>query len=97
MGDMAFYDDSLTVDISVDKERVKQMSTDEKLNVLVDIAFANHRQIRHQGEILYGGKDKPEGICEVVRTTKKAVIWLWGIFCGVSGVYFTLLVYHIMK
>jgi hypothetical protein len=90
------YNDSLTVDISVDKERVKQLGVDEKLNVLVDIAFANHREIRHQGEILYGDT-KTEGICEVVRTSKKAIIWLWGIFCSVSGVYFTLLVYHIMK
>jgi hypothetical protein len=88
--------DDAGIEIRVDLDNVKKMTSEQKLNVLIDIAFANNRGISRQGRILYG-EDGQQGICETVRTTSKAVKWLWGIFCAVatfmSGVLFT----HIMK
>ena len=92
---MANYSDSPTVDVALDKERVKQMGAEEKLNILVDIAFVNHKLLQNQGGVLFG-KDGNEGICDTVRTTRRALLWLWGVFCGVSGTFFLLLISHIV-
>ena len=85
-----------TIEVTLDKERVKQMGSEEKLNVLIDIAFQNNALLQDLGKVLYG-RDGKEGICETVRTTKNRVIWIWGIFCGVSGFFISLLVYHIVR
>lgn len=90
------YSDAPSIEVALDKERVKSMGQDEKLNVLVDIAFANHITIRHLNSIMIGDVDH-EGICDTVRMTKKAMLWLWGIFCGVSGAFFTVLVFHLAR
>ena len=83
-----------TIDIALDKERVKQMGQEEKLNILVDIAFRNHQLLQSQAHILYG-EDGETGICETVRTTRKMILVLWTIFCGTAGVYLTILLMHI--
>jgi hypothetical protein len=90
------YSDAPSVEVALDKERVKAMSQEEKLNVLVDIAFANHQTIKRVGGVLSGDEKEP-GLLDTVRDTKKALMWLWGVFCGVSGSFFTVLIYHISK
>jgi hypothetical protein len=84
-----------TVIVAMDKAHIRSMSSDEKLNILVDIAFANHKELSRQSNLLYGNGS--EGLCDIVRTTKRALVWLWGIFCGISGVFFTILIYHLVK
>ncbi|MBE3139787.1 MAG: hypothetical protein IMZ53_04290 [Thermoplasmata archaeon] len=93
---MSTYSDASAVEVALDKERVKAMSQEEKLNVLVDIAFANHQTIKKVGKVL-SGDGKEEGLLDTVRDTKKAVTWLWGMFCGAGGAFFSAFIYHIMK
>jgi len=88
------YSDAPTIEVALDKERVKQMGSEEKLNVLVDIAFRNHQLLQSQATILYG-KDGNEGICETVRSSRKMLFWLWGVFCGTAGIYLSILLVHI--
>ena len=93
---MTNYSDASTIDVALDKERVKQMGQEEKLNILIDIAFRNHQLLQAQAIILYG-KNGTEGICETVRSSRKMIFWLWGIFCGVSGLYLSILLVHMGK
>ncbi len=88
--------DNTIVEVTFDKERIKAMETPEKLNTLIDIAFANHQELRRQGRVLYG-ENGAEGVCDIVRTTRNAVKWLWGIFCMVAAGFFTILMLHVMK
>ncbi len=93
---MTVYSDAPTIEIALDKERVKQMSSEEKLNILIDLGFANHRTIAKVAAILQGNEKSP-GLCDTVRSLRKSVVVLWSIFCGVSGAFFTVLMAHILK
>lgn len=93
---MTTYSDAPTIDVALDKERVKQMGMEEKINVLIDIGFANHSEIHRQGLILYG-EHGDKGLCESVRLNKAGLFWLWGIFCGVAATFFGILIFHIGK
>ena len=84
------------VEIKLDKDRIKTMETSEKLNVLVDIAFANHTSIRRMNSILIGDENH-EGFCGMVKATRKSIRFLWGVFCSVAGAIFTALLYILTK
>ncbi len=84
------------IDITLDKDTIESMSSDERVGILLNLAFANRASIDRMELLMIGDGDK-EGLCDTVRSTKKSMTWLWSIFCAVSGAYFTLLVYHISK
>lgn len=70
--------------ISFDIDDIQDKSDSDKLDLLLKIAFVNHRTLTEHGKLLFGnGK---EGICDTVRTTQKAVKAMWGLlFLVISG------------
>lgn len=93
---MKLSNGTASIEIALEKERIKTMPVEEKLNMLVDIAFATHEELSKQGKILYG-TNGTQGMCEIVRAVKRSTAWLWSIFCIVSGAYFTILTLHIVR
>ena len=88
--------DHTDIEVSLDKESVKRMSMEEKLNILVEIAFANHNELAAQSKIIFGNEGQ-RGLCEDVRTSKVLLGWLWVVFGAVSGAYFAVLTLHILR
>jgi len=84
------------IEVALNKEKIKTMASDDKLNILVDIAFANHMSISRLNSILIGD-GRTEGFCEMVNTTRKSITWIWRVFCGVSGAFFASLIYLLTK
>lgn len=72
------------VRIALDKDEVKSKTDSQKLDVLVDIAFANHEQLTEQGLILYGNGDPTKGLCFKVNSQGTRLNWLIGILSAVG-------------
>jgi hypothetical protein len=71
------------IKIGYDKERMMRMSMDEKLNLLIEIAFSNHSDISLHRRLLLGNGD--EGICDVVRGQKRGLMALWTMMILIIG------------
>lgn len=82
------------IDITVDRAEIERKSQDEKINILINLGFANRRSINRM-ETLLIGNGKEEGLCDIVRSTRRNLLWLWAIFSAASGAYFTVLIYHL--
>lgn len=84
------------VRIEYEKDDIYEKSDSDKLNFLIDIAFANHEQLVKQGLTLYGNGDPEKGLCSQLATQKTKMNWLVGILSAVGlaglGVITTLLV-----
>lgn len=84
------------VKIEYEKDDIYEKSDSDKLNFLIDIAFANHEQLVKQGLTLYGNGDPEKGLCSQLATQKTKMNWLVGILSAVGlaglGVITTLLV-----
>jgi len=72
------------VRIELNKEEIKSKTDSEKLDVLVDIAFANHTQLTEQGLLLYGNGDPKKGLCFKVATTTTRLNWLIAILSAIG-------------
>ena len=84
------------VKIEYEKDDIYEKSDSDKLNFLIDIAFANHEQLVKQGLTLYGNGDPEKGLCSQLSTQKTKLNWLVGILSAIGvaglGVITTLLV-----
>lgn len=79
------------IKIAYDYDDIENKSQDEKLNLLLKIAFANHEKLTKHGDILFGnGK---QGLCDMTRLHNIALRWIFTIvtlsICGFSGILFT--------
>ena len=90
------------VEIVLDKDRIKEMASEEKLNILIDIAFANHSNIRGINEVLTGNSE--EGVVDKIRNHDKGLQFLWQVMVGVASLFITiggaligLFIYHIQQ
>lgn len=75
------------IKIGYDMAEIEGKSADEKLNILLRIAFSNHKCLKQHSQVIYGN-GKP-GICDSVRQQGKALTALWSVFLlavgGLSG------------
>lgn len=81
-------DDDIT--ITLEQSDIEAKSPDEKLNILLKIAFSNHSILREHGKILFGnGKS---GLCDVARTNKLLIKIIMGVLgssvLGFAGVLY---------
>ena len=79
------------ITVSFDYKDIEKKTQDEKLNLLLKIAFANHSTLKKHGEILFGnGK---EGLCDIARNNKRLIRWIISIvsisIIGFAGILFT--------
>jgi hypothetical protein len=59
------------IKIAFDQADIERQTQDEKLNLLLKIAFSNHTTLREHGKILFGnGK---AGLCDTARTNKMLI------------------------
>jgi hypothetical protein len=73
------------IKIKFDLEDIEKRSADEKLNLLLRIAFSNHATLNSHGKILFG--NGTEGLCDIARSNKKAIKLLYSAFVlAVTGV-----------
>ena len=84
------------VRIEYEKDDIYEKSDSDKLNFLIDIAFANHEQLVKQGLTLYGNGDPTKGLCSQLDKQKTRMNWLVAILSAVGiaglGIVTTLLV-----
>lgn len=84
------------VRIEYEKEDIYDKPDSDKLNFLIDIAFANHEQLVKQGLTLYGNGDPAKGLCSQIDKQKTRLNWLVAILSAVGltglGMVATLLV-----
>lgn len=84
------------VRIEYEKDDIYEKSDSDKLNFLIEIAFANHKQLTDQGLTLYGNGDPAKGLCSQLATQRTRLNWLVGILSAVGlaglGMVATLLV-----
>ncbi len=80
----------MTDDITIkyDQDDIEKKTSEEKLNLLLKIAFSNHTTLREHGRILFGnGK---AGLCDIARTNKMLIKILMGVvgtaIVGFAGV-----------
>lgn len=79
------------IKIAYDIEDISTKTESEKLDLLLKIAFVNHRTLNEHGKILFGnGK---QGLCDITRFNSKAINGLWAVFViaiiGFAGILFT--------
>jgi len=84
------------VRIEYEKDDIYEKSDSDKLNFLIEIAFANHQQLTQQGLTLYGNGDPAKGLCSQLATQRTRLNWLVAILSAVGlaglGMVTTLLV-----
>ena len=66
-----------TIKIAYEMEDIAAKTMDEKLTLLLRIAFANHETLKHHGKVLFGNGES--GICDVTRSHGHALKAIWGI------------------
>ena len=65
--------DSIRVELN--EEEIEQMTTDQKLNCLLKIAFSNHNKLMQHDEIFYGNGKK--GILPTIQGHGYYIAGLW--------------------
>jgi len=79
------------IKIAYDMEDISGKSESDKLDLLLKIAFVNHKTLNEHGKILFGnGK---QGLCDIARFNTKAINGLWAVFViaviGFASILFT--------
>ena len=79
-----------TIKIAYEMEDIAAKTMDEKLTLLLRIAFANHETLKHHGKVLFGNGGS--GICDVTRSHGHAIKAIWAILmilvAGIVGLAF---------
>lgn len=84
------------ISINFDMDTIDNKSSDEKLNLLLRIAFDNHKRLTEHGKILFG-ENGEEGLVESVRSLCKGIKWFWVISSGTVAFLSTVLAQHLLK
>ena len=66
-----------TIKIAYEMEDIAAKTMDEKLTLLLRIAFANHETLKHHGKVLFGNGES--WICDVTRSHGHAIKAIWAI------------------
>jgi|GEM_PF-2710104 len=79
-----------TIRIEFDMDDIAAKTIDEKLTLLLRIAFDNHETLKRHGKLLYGNGES--GICDVTRSHGHAIKAIWAILmilvAGIVGLAF---------
>lgn len=79
-----------TIKIAYEMDDIDKKTADEKLTLLLKIAFDNHETLKSHGRVLFGNGES--GICDMTRSHAKAIKALWGILmiliAGIVGLAF---------
>lgn len=66
-----------TIKIAYEMDDIAAKTMDEKLTLLLRIAFANHETLKYHGKVLFGNGES--GICDVTRSHGHAIKAIWAI------------------
>jgi hypothetical protein len=79
-----------TIKIEYDMDDIAQKTMDEKLTLLLRIAFSNHETLQTHGKILFGNGNA--GLCDNTRSHSRAIKVIWCfivlIIGGIVGMVF---------
>jgi hypothetical protein len=84
------------IKIEFDMESIEKKTADEKLNLLLRIAFSNHTKLVEHGKIIFGDNGK-EGLVETVRSVSKRLAWCWVVGTGIVSFLSVVLAQHLLK
>lgn len=78
--------DSHFIKVDYDFEDIDSLkTTDDKINMLLKIAFSNHKTLTEHGKLLFGNGE--QGLCDRIRShddamnnQKLSLIGLWSVF-----------------
>lgn len=83
--------------IVLSEDDIRAMSVEEKMNLLIKVAFANRNDLIDQGILLTGNGTPEHGLCSKVAAISLHVKGLWLAFSAAGGSLFTIILYHIFK
>lgn len=85
-------------DISITFEMgdIERKTSDDKLNLLLKIAFSNHNKLVEHSKILFGDNGE-EGLVESVRSLCKGLKWFWIVGSGAVGFLSTIVAQHLLR
>lgn len=76
------------ITIKLDQDDIEEKTPDEKLNILLKIAFSNHSLLKKHDKVLFGNGEV--GLCDTVRTNKLLLKIVMGVIgtaiLGFAGV-----------
>lgn len=82
------------VRIELSEDDISGKTDSEKLELLLKIAFSNHKALMDHGKILFGnGK---EGICKIVDRSSLYIKGLWATVIGGGSLIIGILIKHVI-
>lgn len=79
-----------TIKISYEMDDIEKKTVDEKLTLLLRIAFSNHETLLQHGKVLFG--NGTSGVCDQTRSHGNALKAIWAlimmIIAGMVGMAF---------
>jgi len=82
--------------IVLTEDDIQKMSPDEKMNLLIKVAFANRNDLIGQGVLLTGNGSPEHGLCAKVAGISLHVKGLWLTMTGGGGIILGILLKHII-
>ena len=86
--------DNHSIKVDYDFEDIDSLkTTDDKINMLLKIAFSNHRTLQDHGKLLFG--NGAQGLCESVRNHEISTKCLWGVFVSSVTGFVGWIIFHL--
>ena len=82
-----------TIKIEYEMDDIAQKTVDEKLTLLLRIAFSNHETLKNHGKVLFG--NGTAGLCDGVRNHEISVKCLWGLFVSAVTGFTGWIIFHL--
>ena len=84
-----------TIKIEYDRDDIAAKTVDEKLTLLLRIAFDNHRTLQEHGRLLFGNGQ--QGLCDSVRNHEISTKCLWGVFVSSVTGFVGWIIFHLSR
>ena len=82
-----------TIKIEYEMDDIAAKTVDEKLTLLLRIAFANHETLLKHGKVLFGNGES--GLCDSVRNHEISTKCLWGVFVSSVTGFVGWIIFHL--
>jgi hypothetical protein len=83
-----------TIKVEFDYSDIQGKTPDQKIDLLLKIAWSNHNILQQHGKILFGNGEA--GLCDVARENKRGLKLIYWLFFGAASGFAGVLYTHLM-